>query len=71
MRFHTYQTYDHFFRYILGYSVNLVPLREVGAYLDDPQIRAMAVYPAPGSVQMIRGVLVVRLSRDLRPEEYR
>ena len=66
-----YQTYDHFFRYILGYSVNLVPLREVGAYLDDPQIRAMAVYPAPGSVQMIRGVLVVRLSRDLRPEEYR
>ena len=66
-----YQTYLNFFHYILGYSINMVPLNEVANYIDDPEINAMPVYPADGSVSLINGVLVVRLSEDLRPEELR
>ncbi len=66
-----YGTYEHMFRYILNYPVNMVPLGEVAGYLDDPGIRAMPVYPERGSVRMVDGVLVIRLSEDLRPEELR
>ena len=64
-----YGTYSNYFQTVLGYPVNIVPLKDVEGYLDDPQIQAMPVYPAQGSVQMINGVLVIRLSEDLRPEE--
>ena len=64
-----YGTYSNYFQNVLGYPVNIVPLKDVEGYLDDPQIQAMPVYPAQGSVQMINGVLVIRLSEDLRPEE--
>ena len=66
-----YQTFSHYFRYILEYPVNIVPLSEVAGYLEVPQIKAMPVYPALGSVQLIDGVMVIRLSDDLRPEEFR
>ena len=66
-----YETYGHYFRFILGYPVNLVPLSEVAAYLDDPRYLSMPVYPAQGGVQMFDGVLVVRLSEDIRPEEFK
>ena len=66
-----YQTYINFFNYILGYSINLVPVNEVANYIDDPVINAMPIYPAYGSVRLINGVLVVRFSEDLRPEELR
>ena len=66
-----YQTYPNFFHYVMGYSINLVPLNDVAKYLDDPEINAMPIYPSTGSVKMINGVLVVRLSEDLRPEEFR
>ena len=66
-----YQTYINFFSYITGYSINLVPLNDVANYLDDPEIKEMQIYPANGSVRMINGVLVIRLSEDLRPEELR
>ena len=64
-----YGTYSNYFENVLGYPADLVPLSEVAGYLDDPRIQAMPIYPAHGSIQMIDGVLVVRLSEDLRPEE--
>ena len=66
-----YQTYDRYFRFVLGYPVNMVPLSEVAGYLEDPEIQAMPIYPAKGAIQIINGVLVIRLSDDLRPEELR
>ena len=65
----SYQTYEIYFHNVLGYNANIVPLTEVAGYLDDSEINAMPIYPAQGSVQIINGVLVVRLSEDLRPEE--
>ena len=64
-----YRTYEWFFHNVLGYNAKVIPVEEVAGYIDDPQIQAMPIYPAPGSVQMVNGVLVVRLSEDLRPEE--
>ena len=66
-----YQTYLNYFHYVMGYSVNLVPLSEAVKHIDDPEIKAMPIYPSLGAVKMINGVLVVRLSEDLRPEELR
>ena len=71
LAFSYYQTYIHFFHYILGYPINIVPLSDVAKYLDDPEINAMPIYPAKGSVSVINGVMVIRLSEDLRPEEIR
>lgn len=66
-----YQTYTWYFQNILGYSINLVPLKDVAGYLDNSQCLAMPIYPAPGGIQIIDGVLVVRLSDDIRPENFR
>lgn len=66
-----YGTYKNFFQYVLGYPINLIPLSEVGEYLNDQTIQAMPIYPADGSLQMVDGVLVVRLSENLLPEELR
>ncbi len=64
-----YRTYEWFFHNVLGYNAKVIPVEEVAGYIDDPQIQAMPIYPAMGSVKMVNGVLVVRLSEDLRPEE--
>ena len=66
-----YGTYENYFRYILGYPVKLVPLEEVAGFLEDPRCLSMPVYPEKGGIQLIDGVLVIRLSEDLRPEEFR
>ena len=66
-----YQTYKWYFENILGYSANLVPLKDAASYLDDPRCLSMPIYPAQGGIQIIDGVMVIRLSEDLRPENFR
>ncbi len=66
-----YQTYPGYFHFVLGYPANLVPLSGLEPFIDDPDVLAMPVYPAEGSVKMIDGTLVVRLSENLLPEDLR
>ncbi len=66
-----YDTYRQFFRYVMGYPVNMLPLQEGARYMENPEVLDMPVYPEEGSVRMLDGVLVIRLSEDLRPEDMR
>ena len=66
-----YLTYNRYFKYVMGYPINLIPLSEIEEYLNDQTIQAMPIYPAEGSLKMVDGVLVVRLSENLLPEELR
>ncbi len=71
LAFSYYRTYRGFFDFVMGYPINLVQLNDIPGFFDNPEVQRMSVYPAKGSVCMVDGTLVVRLSEDLRPEEYR
>ena len=71
-----YHTYKWYFENILGYPTGSFLSRDeveehLEQYLADPRILEMPVYPGKGSVCMIDGTLVIRLSEDLRPADFR
>ncbi|MBR1470879.1 MAG: glucosyltransferase domain-containing protein [Lachnospiraceae bacterium] len=56
-------SYQAYFDYVL---LNPAVMADAGTWSDmqsDPRVREMPIYPAAGSLQMIDGVLVVRLGR--------
>ena len=66
-----YRTYQSYFRYILGYPVNMITLEEAETFVTNPEVVSMTVFPAEGSLKMVDGVLVIRLSENLLTEEMR
>lgn len=58
-----YLSYGYYFQQVLGYPVALVPLEEARDYALDPQVQALAPFPAPGcTVLLPDGTLALRLS---------
>lgn len=51
-----------YFRDVLGYKISLAPQDILEAYRLREDVKAMPAYPAGGSVSMVDGVLVVKLS---------
>ncbi|MPM56046.1 hypothetical protein SDC9_102845 [bioreactor metagenome] len=46
----------------IGVPMNYVDDTTLAVLSNDPQVQAMPVYPAHGSIAMINGVLTVKLS---------
>lgn len=66
-----YDSYFNYFEYILGYPINLLQEGELPAVAAKPEVIQMPVFPYEGSVKMVDGVLVVKLSEDMRTERQR
>ncbi|MBO6041066.1 MAG: glucosyltransferase domain-containing protein [Oscillospiraceae bacterium] len=66
-----YDTFEEYFEFILGYPVNIVPLEDLPELMEDPAVKEMPIFPDPGAVAMVGDTLVVRLSKDLRPQDMR
>lgn len=61
----TYEsTYAPYFNQVLGYRVALPDEEERARFANRADVRAMPVFPAEGSIQMIDGVLVVHIGRQ-------
>jgi len=62
--YRTLYTYGHFLQYYLGFSgdVYLDGSEQVTALSALPQVQAMPLYPAAGSVALIDGTVVVKLN---------
>ena len=57
-------TFECFFNSILSYRINWIDTARGREYAAWPEVRAMPVYPAKGSCQIVNGVLVVKI-RDV------
>ena len=57
-------TFESFFNSILSYRINWIDTARGREYAAWPEVRAMPVYPAKGSCQIVNGVLVVKI-RDV------
>ena len=64
-------TYENYFKYILDYPVQLVPLEELKPFIEDPALQDMQVFPAADSVRMSDGTMVIRISENMWPRELR
>ena len=61
----TYEsTYAPYFNQVLGYRVALPDEEERARFANRADVRAMPVFPAEGSIQMIDGVLVVHIGKQ-------
>ena len=61
--FRTSYTYDYFLRYYLGYAGPVyLDGSEAAAALDPAQTEALTVYPQQGSIAILDGMAVVKLS---------
>ncbi len=52
---------ENFLRYYLGFEIPFASEEECAALADNPEVKAMAVYPYDGSVQKIGEIMVVKL----------
>lgn len=59
---------DDFMLYYLGYLHYAAPAEVKAALSADPRVAAMPVYPLPGSVGILDGVVVVKLSQTAPAE---
>ena len=55
-------TLDWYFRDVMGYAIAMAPQDVLWAYFRREDVRTMPAFPAAGSVAMLDGVLVVKLS---------
>ncbi len=53
-----YETYEKYFKYVLNIPLNL---REDEKIAEDERVIEMPEFPKKGSIQMIDGILVVKL----------
>lgn len=58
---YTRTNYQKFFQHYLGVTINLVSDEEMLAIYDSPEYRAMGTFPQPDSLQVVDGVLYVKL----------
>ena len=63
----SYETYTAYLRYYLGYPAKFVDTGRIPEYEQLDQVVAMRPFPAADSIQMIDGVLVIKLADT--PEE--
>ena len=57
-------TFKQFFNSVLSYQINWIDSAAARDYAAWPEVRAMPVYPAKGSCQIVNGVLVAKI-RDV------
>lgn len=60
-----YGAYDNYFRYILGYNVNLAPQNLADLYIDNREVLNMPAFPVEGFCKMVDDVLLVKLSENM------
>ncbi len=65
------ETYGLYFRNILGYPVKMVPEDDLKDVMQIKEVMEMPVFPYEGSVKMVEGTLVIKLSEDMRTEKQR
>lgn len=56
-----YETYEKYFKYVLNIPLNL---QENEAITEDERVLEMPVFPKAGSIEMLDGILVVKLGND-------
>lgn len=61
-----HDTYETYLSYYLGYPADCVDSSEIEKYEQLEQVAAMSPFPAADSIQMIDGVLVIKLSAPRR-----
>ncbi len=61
-----YVAYDYYFKYVLGYPINLVSSQEAQNYAELPEVQALEAFPGKNCITTVDGVLVLRLSKPLR-----
>ena len=59
-----YGTYEKYFEYVLNYPLNLVPEKKARELSELKEVEEMGDFPSRGSMKMIDGILVVKLSDE-------
>lgn len=57
-----YVTIGFYFKYVMGYPLNLLSEGNVANIADNAKVKSMPVFPQAGSIQLVENVLVVKIS---------
>lgn len=59
-----YRDYEAYFQYILNVPVRLCTEEQRVGLWNRPEVKAMPVFPAEGSIEMVDGILVVKMGEE-------
>ena len=59
-----YRDYEAYFQYILNVPVWLCTEEQRVGLWNRPEVKAMPVFPAEGSIEMVDGILVVKMGEE-------